>query len=201
MVTAQGGARLLASIERIASTPVARSLLVTLRWILRFVPVARHRVAVLNGMRRVEALESSGRLTEARAARAALLAAVPPQCSAPLWRSEGDDLFRAKNYSGALAAFEQAASALEQSAALYGVSRPDAIFYGAAASALMVGDVERARKYHSKLEESVQYFRSMPALAPYVAELDRRLAWLTENLDPAADAGSSAGEPPGPSVH
>jgi hypothetical protein len=119
---------------------------------LELVPGLGASMRVVNRLHAIRRLESERRWGEARELRSAALREVAFSRSAPLWRSEGEDLLHhRKEYAAALEAFTKAEQAMTQSTTLVGVAGPDRIFAGAAQAALLSGDTSRARAYTEKL--------------------------------------------------
>jgi tetratricopeptide (TPR) repeat protein len=144
--------------------------------VLELLPGIGQSLRVINMMHAIRRREEERKWAEARALRSAALKQVAAGRSAPLWRSEGEDLlYNRRDPAGALAAFQHAEHALVLSSSLYGVAAPDRIFAGAAQAALALG----------KRDEALAHFRKLSEL---VAELSRHgmrpdaLAWHQEVL-------------------
>jgi hypothetical protein len=153
-----------------------RAITQSLLKVLELLPGIGQSLRVVNVMHAIRRREEERKWAEARALRSAALKQVAAARSAPLWRSEGEDLLHNRHDpTAALAAFQRAEKALSLSLSLYGVSAPDRIFAGAAQAALALGDVEAAREYFQKF-------------AAVAAELFRQgkdpaaLAWHQEML-------------------
>lgn len=161
-----------------------RSLAQALLRLLELLPWIGQSVRVVNRMHTIRRLEEERRWPEARALRTSLLREVAFARSAPLWRSEGEDLLHhRRDYPAALEAFATAERAMRQSPALFGVAAPDRIYAGAAQAALLAGDRARARLYRDRLaavvEELTRRGAASEQLREYRAllgELDARLA-------------------------
>ncbi|MFQ5916077.1 MAG: tol-pal system YbgF family protein [Nitrospinota bacterium] len=146
---------------------------------------------VIDTDRRIAQLEAAGDLEEARAVRSSALQEGPSTCLGPLWRSEGEDrLYRLKDYPGALAAFENALVAMEDSALLYGVSQSDRVLYGAALAAILMGDWARAEKYYHRFVELVDSLRSDPKLAGLLEWHEKSVGWLRGQIQGEQPDGS-----------
>ena len=103
--------------------------------------------------------------------------------TAPLWRSEGEDrLFRFHDATGALDAFEKALSVIERSAFLYGVAAEHRMLYGAAASAALLSDRDRARRYRDRYKDAIQVFRANPQLGEYSRQCEEGLNWHNRSI-------------------
>ena len=129
---------------------MARSLLKTLEWL----PGIGQSLRVVNLMHTIRRLEEERNWEDARGLRSAALQQATASRSAPLWRSEGEDLlYNRRNPAAALAAFQSAEKALNLSPALYGVAAPDRIYAGAAQAALAMGKIETGRAYFQKFSD------------------------------------------------
>lgn len=117
-------------------------------------PGFRHVIRAIKFGKRIDALDQDGDAEGARALRREALETVPAAYCASLWRSEGWDRLRQGDAEGALEAFEKALQLLHgdtfTSASMFGVSRPDEVYYGAAWSALLAGNTELARGYYRR---------------------------------------------------
>lgn len=154
---------------------------------LELLPGIGRSIRVVNKMHAIRRLEGERRWAEARALRTAALQETDPSRSAPLWRSEGEDLLHnRRDYPAALEAFRKAERALGRSSALLGVSAPDRIYAGAAQAALLAGDLEAARACMEKLSaliaELARQGQPAAALAPYRELLET----LERQLPPAS---------------
>jgi hypothetical protein len=151
--------------------------------VLELLPGIGQSLRVVNLMHAIRHREEERKWAEARAMRSAALKQVAAARSAPLWRSEGEDLLHNRHDpAAALEAFQRAENALGLSPALYGVSAPDRIFAGAAQAALALGDVEAAHAYFRKFSEVSaqlsQHVKDPAALAWHqevLAKLKRQL--------------------------
>lgn len=131
-----------------------RALAQSLLKMLELLPGIGQSVRVVNVMHAIRRREEERKWAEARALRSAALKQVAAARSAPLWRSEGEDLLNnRRDPAAALVAFQRAEKALGLSSSLYGVSAPDRIFAGAAQAALALGNVEEARAYLRKFSD------------------------------------------------
>ena len=129
---------------------MVRSLLRVLEWL----PGIGQSLHVVNVMHAIRRFEEERNWPEARALRSAALKQAAVGRSAPLWRSEGEDLlYNRHDPAEALAAFQRAEKALDLSPILYGVSAPDRIYAGAAQAALGLREVEAARAYFRKFSD------------------------------------------------
>jgi hypothetical protein len=161
-----------------------RGLAQSLLRFLELLPWIGQSVRVVNRLHVIRRLEEERRWPEARALRASLLREVAFARSAPLWRSEGEDLLHnRKNYPAALEAFATAERAMHQSPALFGVAAPDRIYAGAAQAALLAGEFTRARLYRDRLETVISDLarrgtapEQLQAHRTLLVELDARLA-------------------------
>jgi hypothetical protein len=114
--------------------------------VVSWVPGVGKSVSVILLDRQIERLEDRGEHDRARAVRCTALKDLPARLAGPLWRSEGfDRLQRRNDYPGALEAFTKAMEVMDQASFLTGVTGPERVWYGAAVSALKIGDVPRAR--------------------------------------------------------
>jgi tetratricopeptide (TPR) repeat protein len=114
---------------------------------------------VVNFERVIREHEKNGNLEKARELRATALKIIPPSHQGPLLRSEGEDkLYKQKDYQGALIAFENAIAVMQQSASLFGVTRPDRVYAGAAQASLFCGDKEKASTYYFEFVKLVEKF-------------------------------------------
>jgi len=126
---------------------------------LRLLPSFRRAHEAIQREHQIAQLEAKGDFAAARVARRHALAQVAPAVSSLLWRSEGFDQLRQDNFQEALHAFERGITHLGQSAAMYGVSQPHALYYGAALAALRAGEVEKARGHY---RQAVNEVSSLP---------------------------------------
>jgi len=126
---------------------------------LRLFPSFQRAHEAIQHEHQIAKLEAKGDFAAARTARRQALAQVAPAVSSSLWRSEGFDQLRQDNFQEALRAFERGISHLGQSAAMYGVSQPHALYYGAALAALRAGEVEKARGHY---RQAVNEVSSLP---------------------------------------
>jgi len=131
-----------------------RAMVQPLLKVLEWLPGIGQSLRVVNLMHAIRRLEEERNWAEARALRSAALKQAAVGRSAPLWRSEGEDLLHNRHDpAAALAAFQRAEKALDLSPALYGVSAPDRIYAGAAQAALALGKIEAACAYLRKFSE------------------------------------------------
>jgi hypothetical protein len=154
--------------------------------LLGWMPGLRKPFGALRLVGEIEELEREEKFEEARVLRSRALRETDSSRAAALWRSEGSDrLYRLKDYSGALDAFEHAIDALEKSPAMYGVALPDQIYYGAAVAAVMIGNQAKAARYCGEFEEVLRSYRSNLALrdSDYVQHHEDGLEWLRSRLD------------------
>jgi hypothetical protein len=157
---------------------LTRSLLKGLEWL----PGIGYGIRVVNLLHTIRRLEEERRWGDARTVRCAALQEVAFARSAPLWRSEGEDLLQNRREPrAALEAFQKAEQAMGLSPALFGVTAPDRVYAGAACAALAMGQIETARAYRGKLADLMTELarRSPPATLPWhrdtLAQLDARL--------------------------
>jgi len=138
-------------------------------------------------------LESAGALEEARRRRSLALNSTDIARAGPLWRSEGEDLLHnKKDYRGALAAFQNAIKGLEATPALYGATRPDLVYAGAAQAALQAGERTIARSYTESFEKAVTHLAKNKSLNLQLQE--KTLKWLRQELAKETSGGPSAEE-------
>lgn len=118
-------------------------------------------IKAIEGDTKIRKLEKLGDYETARRLRTNLLNKYEIKYLGPLWRSEGmDQLYNLKNYEKALEAFENAISCIKGRASIsamqYGVTQPIQAYYGAAAAAIHISDIQKAEVYFLDFCELVE---------------------------------------------
>lgn len=143
---------------------------------LLLVPSFRRAHEAIQHEHQIARLEAKADFEAARTVRRHALTRVEPAVSTSLWRSEGFDQLRLGNSLAALQAFERGISHLGESAAMYGVSQPHELYYGAALAALGAGEVEKARGHYRLAVNAVSSLGRE-------SKGNERLAWLLDRLE------------------
>jgi tetratricopeptide (TPR) repeat protein len=132
---------------------------------------------------KIDKFERMHEFEKARKYRKIWLEKLPLEYTAPLWRSEGNDLlFKQDKYEESLVAYRNSIRALELSPSSVGITDPLRLYFGAAVSALMVGELDNAEKY---LNEFLSYYNSFARnkkAQKYAAKFTSGLQWLRENI-------------------
>ncbi|RJP86312.1 MAG: hypothetical protein C4518_14420 [Desulfobacteraceae bacterium] len=103
--------------------------------------------------------------------------------AAPFWRQEGFDyLYRVKDYSKSLAAFENAIEALELSPMFYGVCNPLDIYFGAATASVAMGLPQKGQKYFMEFKRLFSVVSKDADLQKYLQRYSEGIQWIEEGL-------------------
>ncbi len=131
----------------------------------------------------IDKLERIGEIEKARILRKDWLKKLPHKYTAALWRSEGDDLlYKQEKYEESLAAYKNSMSALELSPSNVGVTDPLRLYFGAAVSAVMVGEIDNAEKYLNEFLPIYNSFIQDKKVKEYASNFTSGLQWLRENI-------------------
>ncbi len=135
-----------------------RAVIRFLFWICSLIPGIKYPINASVILVKISKLEAKGEYERARSIRSNALKNLPSSCLGPLWRSEGEDkLYKLKDYKGALDAFVKSLKAMEHSGGMFcGVTSPDRVYYGAAASSIMLGNFADAEKYYKSFVDFVE---------------------------------------------
>lgn len=131
----------------------------------------------------VEKLEKNKNYERASQFRHNAISSIDRKYTAPFWRQEGFDyLYRLRDYSKSLAAFENAIEVLELSPMFYGVSNPLDIYFGAATASVAMGLQQKGQKYFMEFKKRFNILSKEAGLQKHLQSYNEGIQWIEEGL-------------------